>query len=124
MTSATSRRRSLRSTTPRSACISFEEAPTYTVRWAPFDNRTGVAQSMQSEVETAGTRVAIPAGIWGPPDDTGVRYAVASISTRHPMFTHWASPVVVTIRNRKGMLDVVGIDRQTNVLASSNGSHE
>jgi hypothetical protein len=102
----------------------IEEAPTYTVRWAPFDNRTGVAQSMQSEVETAGTRVAIPAGIWGPPDDTGVRYAVASISTRHPSFTHWASPVVVTIRNRKGMLDVVGIDRQTNVLASSNGSHE
>jgi hypothetical protein len=30
------------------------------------------------------------------------------------MFVHWASPVVVTVRNRDGVLDVVGIDRSAD----------
>jgi hypothetical protein len=43
------------------------------------------------------------------------------ISTRQPAFPHWRQPVQVTIRNRNGDLDVVGIDRQTDLadVASS-----
>jgi hypothetical protein len=82
----------------------------------------GTTQSIQSEIETASTVATIPSGIWGPPDDAGLRYAVAVISTRHPQFTHWMSPVVVTLRNRDGALDVVGIARPTD-LPSMNVSN-
>jgi hypothetical protein len=90
----------------------------YTVRWAPFDNRTGATEATQAQVETSVTRVSIPPGIWGPPDAAGIRYAVASISTNYPPFEHWANPVVVTIRNRDGRLDVVGIDHRLHVRRS------
>jgi len=32
-------------------------------------------------------------------------------SNIHPAFPHWASPVMVTVRNQNGMLTVVGIER-------------
>ena len=54
---------------------------------------------------------AIPSGVWGPPDPAGIRYAVAAVATLTPQFNHWATPVRVTIRDRSGMLDVVGIER-------------
>ncbi len=57
--------------------------------------------------------MAIPPDGWGAPDAFGFRYAVAMISTIQPAFPHWSNPVVVTIRNRNGLLDVVGIDRPT-----------
>jgi hypothetical protein len=98
-----------------------EPGARHVVRWAPFDNGTGTVQPFQTEVETAGSRVAIPAGIWGPPDETGFRYAVASISTTHPGFAHWANPVVVTVRNRDGVLDVVGINRPVDSPAVKSG---
>jgi hypothetical protein len=88
-----------------------EAGARYVVRWAPFDNATGTARPIQAEVETAGSRVSIPPGIWGPPDAAGLRYAVASISTAYPGFAHWANPVTVTLRSRDGVLDVVGISR-------------
>jgi hypothetical protein len=97
-------------------------SPRYTVRWAPFDNRSGETQSIHSEVETTSTVATIPSGIWGPPDDAGLRYAVALISTRHPKFTHWVSPVVVTLRNRDGALDVVGIARPTDLPSTNTGN--
>jgi hypothetical protein len=56
----------------------------------------------------------IPASAWGPRDDTGSRYAVASIATIHPGFANWASPVLVTVRERNGSFDVVGIERPAN----------
>ena len=93
----------------------------YIVRWAPFDNRSGTTQSIQSEIETTSTVATIPSGIWGPPDDAGFRYAVALISTRHPQFTHWVSPVGVTLRNRDGALDVVGIAHPTDLLSTNVG---
>jgi hypothetical protein len=96
--------------------------PRYIVRWAPFDNRSGATQSVQSESETTSTVATIPSGIWGPPDDAGLRYAVALISTRHPQFTHWVSPVVVTLRNRDGALDVVGIARPTDLPSMNVGN--
>src|SRR5262245_26287119 len=97
-------------------------APQYIVRWAPFDNRSGATQSIQSATETASTVATIPAGIWGPPDEAGLRYAVALISTKHPQLTHWVSPVVVTLRNRDGAIDVVGIARPTDLPSTNTGS--
>jgi hypothetical protein len=98
-----------------------EAGARYVVRWAPFDNVTGTTQPIQAELETAGSRVTIPPGIWGPPDVAGLRYAVASISTTHPGFAHWASPVTVTIRSRDGVLDVVGINRPVASPAVKSG---
>ena len=116
----------IRGTTPELAFdnaavrLQLAQGVHYTVRWAPFDNTSGTMQAIQSEVETTATRVAIPSGIWGPTDEFGLRYAVASISTSHPEYQHWASPVVVTVRNRGGALEIVGIDRPTDIPAPAN----
>ena len=44
----------------------------------------------------------------------GDRYAVATISTRHPDFPNWREPVVVSLRDRAGEVEVVGIERPRN----------
>ena len=85
----------------------------YTVRWSPFDNRAAKPLGEHISVDAERQRAPIPSGIWGPPDAAGIRYAVAAISTLTPQFGHWAAPVRVTIRNRGGTLDVVGIERPT-----------
>jgi hypothetical protein len=85
----------------------------YTVRWASYDNQTGKTQVIGAPVQGAATRATIPADAWGPADATGIRYLTASIETSHPQFPHWTRPVVVTLRNRGGLLDVVGIERPT-----------
>jgi hypothetical protein len=95
------------------ARLGYAQGARYTVRWAAFDNRTGTRSAAQPPVEADAMRTPVPADIWGPPDAAGIRYAVASIATDHPLFRHWAMPVVVTIRNRNGVFDIVGIDRRT-----------
>jgi hypothetical protein len=92
-----------------------QEQPRYVVRWASFDNTTGTIQSFQAPVDIAGTSATIAHDIWGPPDAGGIRYAVITISTIDRAFPHWTKPVVVTIRNRNGLLDVVGIVRPTEL---------
>ena len=89
--------------------------PKYRIQWAPFDNTTGTAGAIRTRIDTVESRAVIPPDGWGPPDATGSRYAVAMISTTHPAYPHWTKPVVVTIRNRNGRLDVVGIDRPTEL---------
>jgi hypothetical protein len=91
----------------------------YTVRWASFDNRTAERLNERTPTVAGRLRAPIPSDIWGPPDPAGIRYAVAAISTVTPQFGHWAAPVRVTIRNRGGTLDVVGIDRPTAFPARS-----
>jgi hypothetical protein len=66
-------------------------------------------------------RATVPADVWGPADAAGIRYATASIATSHPQFAHWMRPVVVTLRNRGGVLDVVGIDRPTDWAGAARG---
>jgi hypothetical protein len=83
----------------------------YRVRWSSFDNRTGTEQPIAGEITTAETRVAVPEGAWGPADDAGLRYAVASVSTVDAAHPHWVTPVNVTIRQKSGAIDVVGIHR-------------
>jgi hypothetical protein len=93
--------------------LGYAQGARYTVRWAAFDNHTGTTSAAQPSVEVDAMRTPVPADIWGTPDAAGIRYAAASIATDHPLFRHWAKPVVVTIRNRNGVLDIVGIDRPT-----------
>jgi hypothetical protein len=58
-----------------------------------------------------GMCVMVPAAAWGPTDDSGARYAVAAIRTEHATFPAWNRPVEVTLRDRGGVIDVVGIVR-------------
>jgi hypothetical protein len=91
------------------------EASAYRIEWAPFDNMGGTAGAVLTTLTTAEPQVAIPLDAFGPPDAAGLRYAVASISTIQRMFPHWQKPVLVTLRNRNGLLDVVGIERPTDL---------
>ena len=96
------------------AAIRLRVAPPgarYTVRWSALDNLTGRQTSVAPDSESAETAVSIPDAAWGPADDRGLRYAVASIETRHPTFPQWARPVSVTVRNQNGEVTVVGIER-------------
>ena len=63
------------------------------------------------EIVTETPRVSVPNDAWGPADDFGYRYAEARISTRHTDFLHWQAPVIVSLRDRGGEVDVVGISR-------------
>ena len=93
-----------------------QQQPEYQIAWAPFDNNAGTIGAIRTTLNTLESHVAIPPDVWGPPDVAGFRYAVATISTIHRAFPHWIKPVVVTIRNRNGLVDVVGIDRPTSLL--------
>jgi hypothetical protein len=70
---------------------------------------------IRATLNTAQTHAAIPVDAWGPADAVGFRYTVATISTIEQAFPHWTKPVVVTIRDRNGLLDVVGIERPTEL---------
>jgi hypothetical protein len=83
----------------------------YRVRWSSLDNRTGTEQPIGNEITTTEAREAVPASAWGPADDAGIRYAVASIATVDSAHPHWATPVTVTIREKSGAIDIVGINR-------------
>ncbi len=84
---------------------------TYRVRWSSRDNQSCREQPVGQPIVATDPRIAVPDGAWGPADASGDRYAVASIETIHPDFLSWSSPIVVTIRNRTGVLSVVGIER-------------
>jgi hypothetical protein len=83
----------------------------YNVRWAALDNLAGVTSRVGDEMAIDGLCAAVPAAAWGPKDDTGARYAVAAIRTGHPAYPSWNRPVEVTLRERHGAVDVVGIVR-------------
>lgn len=86
---------------------------TYKIRWSALDNMTGAVRPVGGDADSAETRTTIPDTAWGPPDDAGARYVTVAIETIHPAFPYWTRPVRVTIRNRNGSLDVVGIERPT-----------
>jgi hypothetical protein len=86
---------------------------TYRFQWSTLDNITGAIRPVGAAADATETRTNIPNNAWGPADDTGARYATVAIETTHPAFAHWKSPVRVTLRNRNGSLDVVGIERPT-----------
>ncbi len=87
------------------------QAGRYAVRWSALDNLTGQTRPAGEVVELQEAHVRIPEGAWGRADDVGDRYAAAAIQTLHPDFPHWTEPVLVTLRNRRDEVDVVGIQR-------------
>ncbi len=91
-----------------------QQGATYRVRWSALDNLSGQETPAGDEVELAEARAPVPEAAWGPADDVGDRYAVAAIRTLHPDFPHWREPVVVSLRDRTGEVNVVGIERPRN----------
>ena len=49
---------------------------------------------------------------------------VATIATHLPAFPHWSKPVLVTVRDRNGLIDVVGIDRPTDLPDVADGERQ
>ena len=83
----------------------------YQVQWSRLDNLSGREESSGEALELGEPRISVPDSAWGPEDDLGDRYAVASIRTLHPDFPGWSEPVVVSLRDRKGEVQLVGIER-------------
>jgi hypothetical protein len=84
---------------------------TYKARWLALDNTTGTERAVGEELDINDPRLAIPDAAWGPADDAAFRYAIVSIKTVHAGYPNWTSPVLVTVRERGGTIDVVGIER-------------
>jgi hypothetical protein len=84
---------------------------TYHMTWTSLDNLTGWESPMGTTWNSPTTVTRVPYDAWGPKDPSGARYAVVRIETVHPRFPHWRMPVVVTVRDRNGVRDVVGIER-------------
>jgi hypothetical protein len=98
------------------AALRLAAAPqgaSYTARWSTFDNESQAECPIGPDADLSEMRVAIPDQAWGPADRTGFRYAVVSIRTVHPAFPHWNQAIRVTVRDRSGSIDVVGIERPT-----------
>jgi hypothetical protein len=83
----------------------------YSVQWSALDNLKNEEQSVGDAIASSEPRMTIPANAWGPRDDAKYRYAVARISTLHPDNPQWREPVVLTIREKGGAYDVVGLRR-------------
>ena len=84
---------------------------TYQTMWSSFDNMTGLERPV-SDVEEYSEPVSwVPTTEFGPADPSGARYIVATIRTMNAAFPQWKAPVKVTLRDRGGVIDIVGIDR-------------
>jgi len=83
----------------------------YAVQWSALDNLKNEEQRAGDLVELGEPRVTIPASAWGPRDDANYRYAVARIGTLHADNPQWHKPVILTVRDKGGVYDIVGIQR-------------
>jgi hypothetical protein len=83
----------------------------YLVRWTSLDNAAGTEAPAGAEKTINGSRIVVPADAWGTRDQAGDRYAMASIKTIDPAYAWWSNPVVITLRERNGVVTVVGIRR-------------
>jgi hypothetical protein len=83
----------------------------YDAQWAQLDNLANKETPAGGEVRLSGAAMKIPENAWGPKDDAGYRYAVARIRGLHPGNPQWARPLTLTVRDKGGAYDVVGIDR-------------
>lgn len=85
----------------------------YEVTFARLDNLANREEPVAGAARPQGAEVDVPAAAWGPADDVGDRYAIVRIGIERDDFPHWREPVAVTLRDRAGVLTVVGIDRPT-----------
>jgi hypothetical protein len=80
-------------------------AASYRVRWARFDNTTG---SATGATETTSVDARLP----GPPQVlAGVQFVQADISSVHPQFSGWNTPVTVHFRRQPAGWILVGVTR-------------
>jgi hypothetical protein len=92
----------------------------YQTTWSAFDNTSGVERLTSESVEEYSEPVArIPSSAFGPADASGARYAIATIRTMNADYPQWRRPVRITIRDRHGVLDIVGIDRRSSTAPLS-----
>jgi hypothetical protein len=87
---------------------------TYNASWLALDNDHGTESTVGEEHDLAVARLHVPDNAWGTGDTTGARYAIASIETVDANHPHWTAPVRVTLRNRAGAIDIVGIERRSH----------
>jgi hypothetical protein len=90
----------------------------YSVTWHALDNMTGREQRVGEVAESERTYAKVPEAAWGPIDAAGYRYAIAAIRTWAPGYPQWAAPIRVTLRDRSGTLDIVGIDRPASAVSA------
>jgi hypothetical protein len=83
----------------------------YRVQWSALNNLKDQQHAVGPEVELLESKLLIPQEAWGPADDAGFRYAVARISTIQEDNPQWREPVVLTVRQRSGRYDLVGLKR-------------
>jgi hypothetical protein len=83
----------------------------YDVQWAQLDNLANKETAVGGEIRLPDTRMKIPEQAWGAKDDAGYRYAVARIRCLQPANPRWARPLLLTVRDKGGAYDIVGIDR-------------
>ena len=72
---------------------------------------TGVERPVTDVEEYSEPVSWVPTTAFGPADPSGARYIVATIRTMNAAFPQWKAPVKVTLRDRDGVIDIVGIDR-------------
>ena len=91
----------------------------YQTSWSTFDNMTGVETAVTDVEEYSEPVARVPVSEFGPADRSGARYVVATIRTINPAFPQWLKPIKVTLRDRDGVIDIVGIDRGGAATVSS-----
>jgi hypothetical protein len=96
-----------------------KQGATYKACWIAFDNTAATEAGAGEELDLRDPRLAIPDDVWGPADAAGFRYAIASIKTVHASHPNWRNPVLVTVRERSGTIEVVGIERTTGSAGGS-----
>jgi hypothetical protein len=83
------------------------EPAEYRVKWATFDNTTGVTTSIGQVERCASAQCPLPSNV---PADT--QYLKAEISTVHPAYPAWRTPVRVFFRRDHGHTwTTVGLER-------------
>jgi hypothetical protein len=94
----------------------------YRAQWAALYNLKNEERPRGKEVELSESKLAVPEDAWGPQDDGRYRYAVVRIRTFHADNPQWQEPVVVTVRDKGGKYEVVGLQRPARPEGQKQGS--
>ena len=79
----------------------------YTVNWSRFDNGSGKAEAMGTEMQVTEGRATAPSGLLA-----GAEFVMATIRGEHPDHPGWRQPVQVYFRRAAAGWETVGIIRQ------------
>jgi hypothetical protein len=84
-------------------------AQAYVVRWARFDNATGVSTAVGTASESAAMTATAPAALLDGARDGD--FVEATIAARHAEHPAWATPVTAHFRRAAGRWTLVGLKR-------------